>query len=204
MKPSRADKKRIDWQEVRQRLARLSAVAAEAVQPPASRARAILEERARALARVPPSVLQRQDGLEVVTFTLANELYALPAEHVRAVVHYSGCTPIPEAPEVLAGIVNLRGDILAVFDLGKLFGLVRSGSAAWILVLGGDRPEFGVLADAVHSIAVMPLDDILEPPATLAGAGRDLVRGVTAGALILLDGPRLLQSQHFYIDLADR
>ena len=69
-----------------------------------------------------------------------------------------------------------------------------------VLVLGGDRAEFGMLADAAHEVRTLRLDEILEPPGSVAGAGREYLRGVTQEALIVLDGAMLLQDSRLFID----
>jgi hypothetical protein len=113
-----------DWAEVRARLDRAGAATAEALRLSPERARAVLEERARALARVPPAEYAGA-VLEVVTFDLAGERYALETRHVRAVVRLGEHTPVPGAPDFLVGVLNLRGEVLAVMDLGKVLGLAR-------------------------------------------------------------------------------
>ena len=88
----------IDWAEVRQRLARAGAALEEALHPSPERAHAVLEERARALARAPAARAAEAPGLLVVTFALGGEHYALEARHVREVSRLTDCTPLPGAP----------------------------------------------------------------------------------------------------------
>jgi purine-binding chemotaxis protein CheW len=191
-----------DWQEVRGRLDKLNQAAEGASGLAPERARAVLEERARALARVPAQAPAASEVLAVVTFTLAGAGYAVEARHVREVVRPGEHTPVPGAPDFLVGVVNLRGEILAVFDLRKFFGLPPGAEtdASRILVLGGDRAEFGVLADEVHEVRVLRTADLLEPPASVAGVGREYLRGVTAEALAVLDGDVLLRDGRLFID----
>jgi purine-binding chemotaxis protein CheW len=103
------------------------------------------------------------------------------------------------------GVLNLRGDVLAVFDLRQFFGLAERGAPeqARVLVLGHERAEFGVLADAVQEVQRLHTDEVLEPPATVAGVGRECVRGVTGAALIVLDGAVLFQDRRLFIDQAE-
>jgi purine-binding chemotaxis protein CheW len=194
-----------DWQQTHARLARAAQGLREALEPSPERARAILQERARALARPPVEKPAAERLLQVVTFALGNERYALEARHVREVVRFTDFTPVPGTPAFLVGVCNLRGDILAVIDLRKFFGVAERGvtDLSRILVLGSDRAEFGVLADAVHEVIALPTVEILDPPETVAGIGREYLRGVTAGALIVLDGAVLLQDGRLFIDQTD-
>jgi purine-binding chemotaxis protein CheW len=206
MNPLRHQRRQgIDWQQVRERLARAATTTEEAVRLSPERARAVMEERARALARVPAPEPRAAEVIEVVTFNLANERYAVAAPHVREVVRFTDLAPIPGTPDFLAGVINLRGEILAVFDLRQFFGIAGRELAGLsrILVLGDDRAEFGLLTDAVHEVRALPIDDLREAPASVAGLGREYLRGVTADALIVLDGAVLLQDRRLFIDLEE-
>jgi purine-binding chemotaxis protein CheW len=195
----------IDWNAVHARLDAIQAEIDARLHPTAEQARAILEERAQALARVPPQPLSAADAVEVVTFRLGDEAYAIEARHVRRVVPMVNCTPIPGAPDFLVGVINLRGEILAVVSLGKLFGVAeRSGTeAARVIVLGDERDELGILADAAEEVTTLRINQLLEPPGSLEGIGRQIVRGVTERALIVLDGAALLRDDRLVIDQGD-
>lgn len=192
----------LDWERVRQRLAQAAAALEEAEHSSTARDQEILEARARALAHAP---VHQAPGemLEVVTFSLAGERYALEADHVCEVQRWTECTPIPGAVAHLRGLVNLRGDLLAVFDLRRLLGLVEQEpqESAFILVLGRGHPELGIAAEAIHEVRKVRLDALHEPPA--GGTDRRLVRGVTEEALIVLDGPALLADERLFIDQGD-
>jgi purine-binding chemotaxis protein CheW len=193
----------IDWQQVRERLARAREATAASARLSPERARAVMEERARELARVPARPPQADEVLQVVVFALGGERYALETRHVREVVRFTDLTPVPGAPDFMAGLLNLRGDILAVFDLRRSFAIAdqERTERSRVIVLGGDRAEFGVLADAVHEVIVLRIDEVYEAPA--AGAARDYLRGVTAGGLLVLDGAVLLNDRRLFIDEAD-
>lgn len=163
--------------------------------------RAILDERARRLAAVageaatPPA-----EELEVATFTLAGEEYAIETRYVREIIPLGDFTPVPGGPNFLFGVVNLRGEILAVFDLRPLLGLAgeRISDLFRIIVLGNPRAEFGVLVDAVHEVTKLPLAVVLDIPGT--DEHHRYVRGVTKDALVLLDGGLLINEPRFALD----
>jgi purine-binding chemotaxis protein CheW len=192
----------VDWNAVRADLARAGAAMEEALNPSPERARAVLEERTRLLARVPQQPGADTAGILVLAFQLAGEHYALAARYVREVLRLTDCTPLPGAPAFVVGVLNLRGEILAVFDLRPLLGLAAEppGERARVLVLGVDRPEFGLLADAAEEITTLSERDLHEPPASVGGVGREYLRGVTQDALIVLDGAVLLRDGRLFVD----
>jgi purine-binding chemotaxis protein CheW len=203
MKSGRRDRAgAIDWQGVRARLARALAATEEAARPSPGWAREVLEERARVLARVPPAPPWAGETIEVVTFALASEQYALPTRFVREVVRLADPTPLPGAPPFLAGVLNLRGDLLALVDLRPFLGTAahEATGPARVLVLGDGRAEFGILADAAHEVRILRADEVLGPPPAAGSAGREWLRGVTREALVVLDGAALLQDGRLFID----
>jgi purine-binding chemotaxis protein CheW len=198
----RSRPEKLDWQAIRRRLDKTLAAAEGAHSLSSERARQVMDERARALARVPARGPDAAAVLQVVVFSLANERYALEARFVQRVVPFSEYTPVPGAPDFLVGVFNLRGEVLAVIDLRKFFGVPARAltEQSRVLVLGGERAEFGVLADATDEVAALRTDDVLEPPDSVAGIGREYLRGVTRDALIVLDGAVLLQDRRLFID----
>jgi purine-binding chemotaxis protein CheW len=197
----------IDWQEIHRRLAQATAATEGALGLSAERGQAVLAERARLLARVPRQAPQAAEVLEVLIFSLGAERYAVETWFVRKVERYEECAPVPGTPEYLAGVVNLRGDILAVFDPSKFFHVpgarsVSDGNAR-VIVMGRDLPELGLVVDAVHEVATVRVDEVLEAPASVTGASRDFINGVTRDALIVIDGHALLHDDRLVIDQAE-
>jgi purine-binding chemotaxis protein CheW len=204
MKPLRPE---IDWQDVRSKLTRAAASSDEALSPSPEVTRAILAERARLLARVPAVPAGASEILSVMIFTLGNERYAVESRFLRGIVRVTDITPVPETPDFFAGVTNVRGEILALVDLRKLFGIAVTGltDLSRIVVLGLERAELGLLADAVHEVMTLRRDALLEPPGPVAGIGPDTLLGVTEDALIVLDGEALLADPRLFVGLgADR
>jgi purine-binding chemotaxis protein CheW len=200
-----AAKKRqgIDWQDISDRLNRAITATTERHTP--ERVQAILQERARAAARVPAPTPLAGALLEVLRFTLAGEEYALETIYIREVLRPREITPLPGTPEFLAGIANLRGQIVAIFDVRRFFNPATPPAAelARVIVLGRERIEFGMLADAVHEVALLPIEQVKEPPGSVSGIAREYLRGVTAEALSVLDGAILLRDPRLYIDMGE-
>ncbi len=193
MKPTRG--RVIDWQEVRERLTRVTSASESAERRSPAQGHAVMKERARRLAApiAPPPVASQM--LAIVTFALQRERYAIETRYVREIVRTGEVTPVPGTPDVLLGVVNLRGELLPVVDLRTLFGLAVTAPTAvpWIVVLGRARAELGVRADTVHEVTALGAEEVHDPPASVAGIERDYLRGVTADAVIVLDGEVVLR-----------
>ncbi|CAN5608422.1 hypothetical protein BH23PLA1_BH23PLA1_31320 [soil metagenome] len=195
----------IDWQVLHERLAHASEATQQAFRSSIERDQEIMDQRARDLARVPDRPLGAAEVLGVMTFTMAGEQYAIETHHVRGVVRLGTWTPIPGTPEELVGVINLRGEVLAVFDLSRLIPIPSEGptESSQVIVLGAERDEFGILADRVHEIITLRNDRIFEPSGAVSGIGRRFLRGVAEDATLVLDGSILLQDERFVIEQAE-
>ena len=188
----------IDWDE---RRARLASLAAGAVDVSPEQSRAIMARRAHALARKTADASPPGETIDVLVFALGGERYAIETAFVHEVVRLGHCTPVPGAPDVVAGVTNHRGQILCVMDLRAILrapGGVPTDPARMV-VLGAGAPEFGVLADLTEGIVALHRTEILPAPAA-AGGGTGCVRAVTPDALVMLDGTRLLDDPRLRVD----
>lgn len=201
MKPSRRGTTRpeVDWGAVRERLAAAQASTDRDLTP--EEARALLDERARHLAAPVGREDDRGPLLEIVTFSLGAESFAIEAALVRDVVRLTSLTPVPGTPDFVLGVVNLRGEVLMVADLRKLLGLERPGitDLSRILVLGDERVEFGLLVDSTHELRLLGRAEILAPPGGRGPVDARFLVGVTREAMAVLDGRALLQDPRLLV-----
>lgn len=184
-----------DWAQIKRRMADAAAVLERSATPVGEEKIAILKARAKALAREP----QHQDHqvyeqLEVIEFVLSYERYALDASYVREVHSLKEITALPGTPAFIAGIVNVRGQIVSVIDLKRLFELPDKGLTDLnkVIILDNGRMEFGLLVDAIVGVHRLLLRDIQPPLPTLAGARAGYVQGVTAQRVSVLDARKIL------------
>lgn len=195
----------IDWTDVRERLARAQAATAAALELSPEHIRALMDKRARALAR-PPAQSQQTDAIAVMTFALGAEHYAIETEYAREVVRLADFSPVPGAPNFVLGVTNLRGEVLCLVDLRKFFDIPSKGltDLSRIVVVGIETAEFGILVDEVLEMATLRPHDIVPPPESVAGVGREYLLGVTREALIVLDGAALLRDPRLYVNEDER
>jgi len=183
----------IDWEAIHRRIAEASAAISGQRQHDPEETRRILEARARTAAR-PPVQPDDADRLEILTFSLAGESYGVATGHVREVCQLRELTAVPCTPPFLAGVINLRGRILAIVDLRTLFELPARGLTELnrVIVLAGGNDELGLLADSIDGVRSVATAELQESLPTLTGIRERFLRGVTGQMLAVLDGGRLL------------
>jgi len=154
--------------------------------------RAVLEGRARVLAR-PLATPAREERFDVLTLALAGERYAVESCQVVEVFKLRDLALLPGAEPPVLGIAAWRGGLLTVLDLRPVLGLPASAldDLGYVVVLGGERPAFGILADAVHDVVSLAASDV-RIPTEGAAVGRAFLRGVAPGILLVLDAAKLL------------
>jgi purine-binding chemotaxis protein CheW len=119
------------------------------------------------LTRPPPSAT---GSLDVVTFRLGGEILAIRAQVLREVLEPVAVTRVPQAPEFVQGLINVRGAVVPLADLRVTFAMPRRplGEEGRILVLdlplGGRLSVVGILADGVHEVTRIDRDTIEDVP----------------------------------------
>lgn len=166
---------------------------------PLERRQEILRERAMQLANPPQPVLL-PEGLPVTCFTAAGADYAVETACVSEVFLLDEITAIPGAPPFLAGVVNRRGLILALFDLRELLNLPKHGitDIHAVVVLRSDTVELGLLADRLLGSALAPLEKML--PSSASGHPSEYLRGSTRDGLTLIDARRILSDDRLLLN----
>lgn len=181
------------WAQLHERLAEFERRLSEGftITPDESAAR--LHERTRQWAGT-PQVEDREGELEVLAFSLSDELYAIGSEHVAQVLPLSQYTPLPNTPAYVLGIVNVRGRIVSVLDLRVLFELpiVGLSERSFLLVLQSADMEFGLLIDRVLGVAQIRRGTLQSGLSNLSGVRAKYLLGVTREQWTVLDGARLL------------
>ena len=97
-----------------------------------------------------------------VTVRLGNEQYGVPIENVQSIETIKPITRIPGTPAFVKGVMNLRGTVLGVVDLGYLFGLKLNelNEDTRIVIVNGDDDTVGWLVDAADNVVDIEDKDI--------------------------------------------
>jgi purine-binding chemotaxis protein CheW len=188
-----------DWPEMRARITKAFDRSVEESSP--ERAREILVERARRLALATERPEAAVEALELLPFRLGREHYAIETRYAREVVRLTGFTAVPSTEDFVLGVANLRGEIVPVFDLMLFFGFASQGltDRSRVIVVGAEEVEFGIIADSVHAVALVPVEALVADAAFESERASACVRGVTRDAMIVLDGAALLKDRRLFI-----
>jgi purine-binding chemotaxis protein CheW len=138
---------------------------------------------------------------QLCTFHVGEGYFGIPVEQVQEVVRPQPITPVPLAPKVVRGLINLRGQILTAIDLRYRLGLGEPGDPAKLMnvvVRTGDSPV-SFLVDEIGEVLDVDESAFEAPPETLQGDMRALI-----GGAYKLQGRLLLTlSTELAVNLAD-
>ncbi|WP_257451135.1 chemotaxis protein CheW [Archangium lipolyticum] len=194
----------LDWAAAHRRLARLAAATEATTTLDPEREAALLDARARALARPLDRETQAGPLLELMHFRSGEQDYALETRFVLEVLRsLEQLVPLPGAPAPLRGLTLLHGEALAVVELAPLFGRTAPATHGPVLVVGAGRPELGLRADAVEEVLLVSRDTLLPAPPAFGNQERALVSGISRDGIIVLEGEALLEDGRLFFDLSE-
>jgi purine-binding chemotaxis protein CheW len=114
------------------------------------------------------------------TFFLRDQFFGVPVQQVQEVIRYQEMTRVPLMPEVIRGLINLRGQIVMAVDLRKRFGMEDrpESQKPMNVVVRSDDGAVSFLVDEIGDVLEVDQESFERPPETLRGPARGLVRGV--------------------------
>ena len=117
--------------------------------------------------------------VQLCTFTLDGLWFGIAVDRVQEVVRQLGLTRVPLASPVVRGLMNLRGQIVTVIDLRRRleFPDRASGSLPMNVVIRAEDDLISLQVDQIGDVVVVETDTRDDPPPTLKGAARQLIRG---------------------------
>lgn len=146
------------------------------------------------------------DGLEedtqkgkFLTFTLGEELYGIDIMYVTEIVGIQPITVVPELPEYVKGIINLRGKIIPVMDIRLKFKKEprEYNDRTCIIVIDVKTLSIGIIVDAVSEVLNIKDEDIVPPP-NLNTNGRKYIKSIGKcgdDVTLILDCEKLLNEE---------
>lgn len=137
---------------------------------------------------------------QLVTFQLGEELYGIDIMDVKEIVRVQDVRPIPNAPQYVEGIFNLRSEIIPIINLHRRFHIKKmvvgedEELLSGFIIIDIDGMKLGVIIDRVSRVVTIDPQTIQPPPQMITGIGAEYIQGVVRqeqGYLIILDIRRL-------------
>lgn len=156
----------------------------------------ILHERALFYAKERTPLEDPAQLRDFLVFSLAFERYAFQAAYVREVLSLTLLTFLPGIPPFIAGITHVRGRIISVIDLKRLFHLPERGITEFnkIIILSNGGMELGILADEIEGIISIRDANVHPVPPTMKEKKAEFISGITEEKIIILDTETILGS----------
>ena len=121
---------------------------------------------------------------QYLTFKLDDETFSLGIDQVREVLEFKHVTKVPQTPDMMRGVINLRGKVVPVIDLKLKFGLgetQKTVNTCVIIVemdLDGEATLIGALTDSVQEVIDLEESQIEPPPKIGTRLNTELIRGM--------------------------
>jgi len=132
----------------------------------------------------------REEVLQFVTFTLNNEEYAVDILSVQEINRITEITKIPNSPDYVEGVVNLRGKVIPVINLRKKFSFEEKliDDTSRIIIMDIQDITYGVIVDAVSEVLRVPSSTVEPTPPMSSEANSKFIKGLAKldGRLIIL------------------
>jgi purine-binding chemotaxis protein CheW len=135
--------------------------------------------------------------MQIVSFRLAQEEYGIEITKVQEIILMGEITRVPQTPDFIKGLINLRNTVIPIVDLRLRFGVSREEitDETRIMVVNVMGKTIGVIVDAVSEVLRISNEQISPPPPTVAGLEQEYLTGLVKlkkRLLILLDIDKIL------------
>ena len=132
-----------------------------------------------------------------LTFSMGNETYGMEIQYVTEIVGIQKITQVPDMPDFVRGVINLRGQVIPVIDIRSRFRMEARAydDRTCVIVVSFDEKEIGIIVDMVNEVLDIPAENISPPPSIGVGGQSRYINGMgrtNEEVKILLDVRKLL------------
>ena len=154
------------------------------------------------------SILDAGGSNQCLTFKLADEEYGVDIMKVQEIRSWEPATSIPNTPDFIIGVINLRGNVVPVIDLRKRFSLDKAeyGASTVIVVVKvehrGDERTMGLVVDAVSEVYNISAEMMQETPELGSAISTEFVKGLATvdnKMIIMLDADLIVSPEHLNV-----
>ncbi len=131
-------------------------------------------------------------------FRIGNEDFGVSINRVVEILKSQKIHSLPELPDFISGVINVRGDVIPLLDLRLRFGIQSSSKKGRIIVVRLEKEKIGLFADEIDEIISFAPEEMIAPPSIFKGLKTEYLTGLGKKEdriIILLDIDRLLTSE---------
>ena len=144
--------------------------------------------------------IKEQQLIQLIVFRTGNEEFCIPIHDAQEIIKVVPITPIPDSPYFMRGLINVRGDVVAIIDIKTLFFLptTDNDNPKHIIITKQKSGIFGLMVDEVVAVLRVSGADINQNPSSLINIHEKYVNGVVIDEnrlIILLDLASILAQE---------
>lgn len=123
---------------------------------------------------------KKLEEVQLVSFLLGKEEFALEIEHVREIIRYPEIVKVPNVPAYVSGVISLRDTLMPIIDLRIKLDTSSDAitDSTRVVVVDVNKLQIGLVVDRVYEVSRIPKDTILPPPQALSNASGDRLQGI--------------------------
>lgn len=145
-------------------------------------------------------ILEDTQKGKYLTFSIDNEDYGIEISYVTEIIGIQDITQVPELPDYLKGIINLRGKIIPVMDVRLRFGRepIEYNDRTCIIVIDINDLSIGLIVDTVSEVSNIDEENIVPPPDIKTGFHNKYIKGIgkiEEQVKLLLDCKKILTEE---------
>jgi len=131
-------------------------------------------------------------------FKIGDEDFGVSINRVVEILKSQKIYSLPELPDFLSGVINVRGDVVPLLDLRLRFGMHASEKKGRIIIVRSEGEKIGLMVDEIDEIISLAAEDLIAPPSIFKGLKTEYLKGLgkkEGRIIILLNLDRLLTSE---------
>lgn len=152
-------------------------------------------------------VEQKIEEVQLVSFLLGGEEFALEIDSVREIIRYPEIVKVPNMPDYIKGVISLRDNLMPIVDMRVKLntGNDEITDSTRVVVVDVDNTRIGLVVDRVYEVARIAKDTIFAPPQALTGESGDRLKGIArvdgGKRIIMLLDPRDIMTREELQDI---
>ncbi|HPX91754.1 MAG TPA: chemotaxis protein CheW [Spirochaetota bacterium] len=139
------------------------------------------------------------NSIQIVCFKIGNEEYGIDILQVQEILKIPKVTKLPKSSNHVLGVIDLRGRVIPIIDLGKKFGIVSNLSqASRAIVVNIEGKQIGLAIDSVSHVVKVDSTEIEPPPSVVKGISGKYIVGIAklkTGFVVILDINQIFSSE---------